>query len=239
MNTLAKVLIGAAALSALAPSAMHAQVVRDPARIGVQVNYGNDSKFGLGVRVRHSLRSLFPSTPLSGIGSFDVFFPGRGITWFDFNYNVAAGHGGPSDIAQTASPPTTNKDWIRDDVEKVIGGAGNDTFRLRTNVAMTFVGGAGNDQITVDPTVTAAVTSAAFVSSEKPTFWRMMARVRRLRRIRYGRRVRSSAISATSAVSIAVSLPAAPITIPTSAAARAGASLMPSPTMPTVPNRFW
>jgi len=89
MNTIAKVLIGAAALGACAPAVVSAQVVvREPTRLGVQVNYGNDSKFGIGFRVRHSLRSLFPSTPLSGIGSLDVFFPGSGVTWFDFNYNA-------------------------------------------------------------------------------------------------------------------------------------------------------
>ena len=43
---------------------------------------------------------------------------------------------------------------------------------------------------------------------------------------------RSSSIRATSAVSIAVSVPAAPMANPISARARAGASLMPSPTIP-------
>ena len=41
----------------------------------------------------------------------------------------------------------------------------------------------------------------------------------------------------TSAVSIATGVPATPIAIPTSHAARAGASLTPSPTIPTVPRR--
>ena len=44
---------------------------------------------------------------------------------------------------------------------------------------------------------------------------------------------RSSFIRAMSAVSMAVSLPAAPIAIPTLATASAGASLTPSPIMPT------
>ena len=43
-------------------------------------------------------------------------------------------------------------------------------------------------------------------------------------------------MSATSAVSSAASLPTAPITMPTSAAASAGASLMPSPTIATLPH---
>ncbi|MNH17862.1 hypothetical protein D3C79_775470 [compost metagenome] len=44
---------------------------------------------------------------------------------------------------------------------------------------------------------------------------------------------KSSSISATSAVSMAVSVPAAAMAKPISARASAGASLMPSPTMPT------
>mmetsp|Transcript_18096 Transcript_18096/g.39922 ORF Transcript_18096/g.39922 Transcript_18096/m.39922 type:complete len:251 (+) Transcript_18096:415-1167(+) len=46
---------------------------------------------------------------------------------------------------------------------------------------------------------------------------------------------RSESIKSTSAVSMAMAAPAAPIAIPTSAAARAGASLIPSPTIPTPP----
>ncbi|MNO84054.1 hypothetical protein D3C76_753840 [compost metagenome] len=45
---------------------------------------------------------------------------------------------------------------------------------------------------------------------------------------------RSSSIRATSAVSMAVSVPAAAMAKPISERARAGASLMPSPTMPTL-----
>ena len=48
-----------------------------------------------------------------------------------------------------------------------------------------------------------------------------------------GRWRRSSPISATSAVSMATSVPIAPMAMPTSAVASAGASLMPSPTMAT------
>ncbi|KAG1222170.1 hypothetical protein G6F68_020720 [Rhizopus microsporus] len=47
---------------------------------------------------------------------------------------------------------------------------------------------------------------------------------------------RSSSIRATSAVSMAVPVPAAPMAKPISARASAGASLMPSPTMPTWPS---
>ena len=58
-------------------------------------------------------------------------------------------------------------------------------------------------------------------------------RARRAWLISQGIRSRLSAISATSAVSMAVSLPTTPMAIPTSAAARAGASFTPSPTIAT------
>ena len=48
----------------------------------------------------------------------------------------------------------------------------------------------------------------------------------------------SSCIRAMSAVSMATSEPAAPIAIPMFDLARAGASLIPSPTMATSPNLF-
>jgi len=77
----------AAALAA-APALAHAQQAREGAHFGVQANYGNDSKFGVGGRVRYGLQGMFPAAPLSGIASVDVYFPGSGITWVDLNYNV-------------------------------------------------------------------------------------------------------------------------------------------------------
>ena len=74
-----------------------------------------------------------------------------------------------------------------------------------------------------------------FFTNEIARFTLMLVRAPRLRRSAYGTFISSSAISAMSAVSRAASLPAAPITIPTSAAASAGASLMPSPTIATAP----
>jgi hypothetical protein len=77
----------AAALAA-APGALSAQQAREAPRFGVQANYGNDSKFGVGGRVRYGMQGLFPTLPLSAIASVDVFFPGSGVTWLDLNYNV-------------------------------------------------------------------------------------------------------------------------------------------------------
>ncbi len=82
---------------------------------------------------------------------------------------------------------------------------------------------------------TAAATNAAFSTIEIARFVLMLRTVARLRRNVNGIRSSSSAISATSAVSSAASLPAAPIAIPTSARASAGASLTPSPTIATGP----
>ena len=82
----------------------------------------------------------------------------------------------------------------------------------------------------------ASARNTAFSASEIAMFAWMLRTVARPRRSSVGElRSRSSAISATSAVSSAASLPAAPIAMPTSAAASAGASLTPSPTMATVP----
>jgi hypothetical protein len=78
----------AIALAAARPENACAQAARDPVRFGVQVNFGNDSEFGVGGRLRHSLQGLFPAAPLSGIASADIYFPGGGFTWLDLNYNV-------------------------------------------------------------------------------------------------------------------------------------------------------
>src|SRR5699024_2731312 len=67
----------------------------------------------------------------------------------------------------------------------------------------------------------------------KAIFALMMFNVLRLSLMVKGSFLSSSPIKATSAVSRAVSVPAPPIAIPTVEAASAGASLTPSPTMPT------
>ena len=70
--------------------------------------------------------------------------------------------------------------------------------------------------------------------TEKVTFWRILARHVRPRASVSWSFPRSSEKSTTSAVSIATGVPAAPMAMPMSAAARAGASFTPSPTMPRV-----
>jgi Mg2+/Co2+ transporter CorC len=84
---------------------------------------------------------------------------------------------------------------------------------------------------------TAIATNAAFITIEIARLAWMFRIVARLNRSAYGIFSSSSAISAMSAVSSAAALPATPIAMPTSAEASAGASLTPSPTMATGPNR--
>ena len=65
----------------------------------------------------------------------------------------------------------------------------------------------------------------------------MFRRVARLKRMAAGTSLKRLFISTTSAASMAISVPA-PMAIPMSALVRAGASLMPSPTMATLPFSF-
>ena len=78
--------------------------------------------------------------------------------------------------------------------------------------------------------------NTALMPMAKLMFCTRMLRVRWLRLMNSGNLPSSSSIRATSAVSMAVSLPAAPMAKPMSACARAGASLTPSPSMATTPN---
>jgi hypothetical protein len=78
-------------------------------------------------------------------------------------------------------------------------------------------------------------TNNAFTARESVMFCRMVRRVRRECSISHGTFDRSSDMRATSAVSIAASLPTAPIAIPNVARAIAGASLTPSPIIATCP----
>ena len=56
---------------------------------GLQLDWGNDPNFGIGGRAVFSLRSLVPRTPLDGIVSFDYFFPGNSVHYWEINGNVA------------------------------------------------------------------------------------------------------------------------------------------------------
>lgn len=85
---LRRVVLGMAAAFALSAGSMHAQ------QVGAQLNWGDDSDLGLGVRVEVGLPNLFTTTgPLANtyfIGSFDYFFVDCDeCTWWELNGNLA------------------------------------------------------------------------------------------------------------------------------------------------------
>ncbi len=57
-------------------------------RFGVQADWGDNSDFGIGGRLEHGLAKLFPKVPLRGAASFDYFFPGNSLNYWEINYNV-------------------------------------------------------------------------------------------------------------------------------------------------------
>lgn len=87
------------AVVALAPTEAAAQRRAAPARpapspaqrpsFGLQLDWGNDPNFGIGARGVFPLQSLIPKTPLDGIVSFDYFFPGNSVHYWEINGNVA------------------------------------------------------------------------------------------------------------------------------------------------------
>src|SRR5438128_6753443 len=61
----------------------------DRPSFGLQLDWGNDPNFGIGGRGVFPLGSLLPGTPLDGIVSFDYFFPGNSVKYWEINGNVA------------------------------------------------------------------------------------------------------------------------------------------------------
>ena len=61
----------------------------DRPSFGLQLDWGNDPNFGIGGRGVFPLGSLVPGTPLDGIVSFDYFFPGNSVKYWEINGNVA------------------------------------------------------------------------------------------------------------------------------------------------------
>lgn len=79
-----KILFGVLAAALAFAADLQAQT-----RFGVQANFGTDTDFGIGGRAIFGLRSLFPTTPLDGHVTFDWFFPGNDVTYWELNGNVA------------------------------------------------------------------------------------------------------------------------------------------------------
>jgi hypothetical protein len=66
----------------------------DRPSFGLELNWSSDVDFGIGGRGVFPLESLFPTTPLDGIVSFDVFFPSKpaattSLSYWEINGDVA------------------------------------------------------------------------------------------------------------------------------------------------------
>jgi len=57
-------------------------------RFGAQADWGDNTDFGIGGRLEHGLTKLFPNVPLRAAASFDYFFPGNSLNYWEINYNV-------------------------------------------------------------------------------------------------------------------------------------------------------
>jgi hypothetical protein len=71
------------------PAARPAPSSSQRTSFGLQLDWGNDPNFGIGGRGVFPLGSLLPGTPLDGIVSFDYFFPGNSVKYWEINGNVA------------------------------------------------------------------------------------------------------------------------------------------------------
>ena len=57
-------------------------------RFAPQVSFGSDSDLGIGARVNFGLTSLFRQPGFNGIASFDYFFPGNNVNYWELNANL-------------------------------------------------------------------------------------------------------------------------------------------------------
>jgi opacity protein-like surface antigen len=68
--------------------ASSSSVVEQKLHFGPQASWGSDTDFGVGARLTYGLGKLFPTVPLSAQASFDWFFPGNGLTFWEINWAV-------------------------------------------------------------------------------------------------------------------------------------------------------
>jgi hypothetical protein len=76
-------LIALLAICSGAAGSLNAQV-----RFGAQGSWGDESDLGIGARLEYGLEKLFPNAPVRSAASFDYFFPGSDLTYWEINYNV-------------------------------------------------------------------------------------------------------------------------------------------------------
>ncbi len=71
------------------PAARPAATRAQRTQFAAELNWSSDADFGIGARGVFGLQSLFPKVPLDGIVSFDYFFPGNSVHYWEINGNVA------------------------------------------------------------------------------------------------------------------------------------------------------
>lgn len=92
MEAFVRKLFGMMALAAAALAMPAPLTAQSPFRLGAQASWGDDSDAGLGVRYENDLNALFPGARnLRFVGSFDYFFPGSPVNYWEINTNVAWG----------------------------------------------------------------------------------------------------------------------------------------------------
>ncbi len=76
-------------LTLVAVGAGTLQAQTRPVQFGGQLSFANDYNFGIGARVVGDLQSMIPGARnWSVIGSFDWFFPGNSLTYWELNGNA-------------------------------------------------------------------------------------------------------------------------------------------------------
>jgi hypothetical protein len=71
------------------PAARPAATRAQRTQFAAELNWSSDADFGIGARGVFGLQSLIPKVPLDGIVSFDYFFPGNSVHYWEINGNVA------------------------------------------------------------------------------------------------------------------------------------------------------
>ena len=85
-------LIGVTAVALAVAATPAVSLAQLPFRLGGQLSWGDDKDLGLGIRYENDLTMFGPAVRnLRVIGSFDYFFPGNNVNYFEFNANVAWG----------------------------------------------------------------------------------------------------------------------------------------------------
>src|SRR3989454_10922272 len=134
------------------PAARPAPRSADRPSFGLQLDWGNDPNFGIGGRGVFPLQSLFPKTPLDGIVSFDYFFPGNNVKYWEINGNVAYRFrvparsslgpyaGGGLNIAHAS---VTIAGVSGSDTKAGLNLLGGTTFKVKRSTLIPFVEGRG------------------------------------------------------------------------------------------------